>query len=160
MLTEHNFVEKPSEEFFCPVTLDVLIEPFLTLCCGNHLSKEAANQLQREQKPCPLCKEQLQAVPDKFFSRKVKELKVRCPKNKAGCEWVGELGALDQHLSDDSLEGECQYIEIACPNLCGGRVQRRDLEGHRGNHCPKRQFTCTHCAHKATYQEIVGRPLA
>ena len=154
-LTEHNFVEKPSEEFFCPVTLDVLKEPFLTLCCGNHLSKEVANQLQREQKPCPLCKEQLQAVPDKFFRRKVKELKVRCPKNKAGCEWVGELGALDQHLGDDPLKGECQYIEIACPNSCGGRVLRRDLEGHKGNLCPKRRFTCTHCAHEATYQEIV-----
>ena len=68
--------------------------------------------------------------------------------------WVGELGSLDQHLGDDSLEGECQYTEIACPNLCGGRVQRRDLDGHNGSLCPKRQFTCTHCAYEATYQEI------
>ena len=83
-LTDYDFVEKPSDEFFCPVTLELLQEPFLTVCCGNHLSKEAANQLQREQKPCPLCKEQLQAVPDKFFRRKVKELKVRCPKKVGG----------------------------------------------------------------------------
>ena len=153
-LTDYDFIEKPSEEFFCPVTLEVLQEPFLTVCCGNHLSKEAASQLQRDQKPCPLCKEPLQAVPDKFFRRKVKELQVRCPKKGAGCGWVGELGNLDQHLGDDSLEGECQYIEIACPNLCGGRVQRRDLDGHNESLCPKRQFTCVHCAYEATYQEI------
>ena len=155
-LTDYDFVEKPSEEFFCPVTLEVLQEPFLTVCCGNHLSKEAASQLQWDQKPCPLCKEPLQVVPDKFFRRKVKELQVRCPKNNAGCDWVGELGSLDQHLGDDSLEGECQYIEIACPNLCGWRVQRRDLDGHNGSLCPKRQFKCTHCAYEATYQEITG----
>ena len=154
-LTDYDFIEKPSEDFFCPITLEVLQEPFLTVCCGNHLSKEAACQLKREQKPCPLCKEQLQTVPDKFFRRKVKELKVRCPKNNAGCDWVGELGSLDQHLGGDRLEGECQYIEIACPNLCGGWVQRHDLEGHKGNLCPKRRFVCTHCAYEATYQEIM-----
>ena len=67
---------------------------------------------------------------------------------------MGELGSLDQHLGDDSLEGECQYIELACPNLCGGRVQRRDLKGHKANDCPERQFVCTHCAYEASYQEI------
>ena len=66
---DYDFVEKPSEDFFCPVTLEVLRDPFLTVCCGNHLSQEAAYQLQQDQKPCPLCKQPLQAVPDKYFQR-------------------------------------------------------------------------------------------
>ena len=138
-LPDYDFIEKPPEDFFCPVTLEVLREPFLTVCCGNHLSEEAANQLQRDEKPCPLCKRPLQAVPDKYFKRKVGELNIRCPKKSAGCEWVGELGCLDQHL------GECQYVKVACPNLCDGRVLRRDLEEHKANSCPKRRFTCAHC---------------
>ena len=154
-LPDYHFVEKPSEDFLCPVTLEVLREPFLTVCCGNHLSQEAANQLQRNQKPCPLCKQPLQAVPDKFFERKVKELKVHCPKKGVGCGWVGELGRLDQHLNNGLVTGECRYIVVACPNLCGGRVQRHNFEWHKANDCPKRQFVCTHCAaYRATYQEI------
>ena len=153
-LYDYDFVEKLSEDFLCPVTLEVLREPFLTVCCGNHLSQEAADQLQGNQKPCPLCKQPLQAVPDKFFKRRVKELKVCCPKKGAGCGWVGELGSLDQHLNDGAVAGDCQYVEVACPNLCDGRVLRRDLVGHKENDCPKRQFACKHCAYEATYQEI------
>ena len=154
-LSDYDFVEKPSEDFFCPVTLEVLREPFLTVCCGNHLSQEAANRLQEDQKPCPLCKEPLQAVPDKYFKRRVGELKVRCSKTSAGCEWVGGLDGLDQHLSNGLVEGECQYVPVVCPDLCGGRVLRRDLEGHKATDCPKRRFACTHCGFEATYQEIV-----
>ena len=146
-LSDYDFVEKPSEDFFCPVTLEVLREPFLTVCCGNHLSQEAVNQLQRDS--CPLCNQpQLQVVFDKFFRRKVMELKVCCPQKGEGCEWVRELGHLDQHLK------ECQYAEVACPKLCGKRVLPRNLERHTANDCPKRRFTCTHCAYEANYQEI------
>ena len=34
------FVERPSEDFFCPVSLELLLEPQLTSCCGHHLSQE------------------------------------------------------------------------------------------------------------------------
>ena len=151
---DYDFVERLSEDFLCPVTLEVLREPYLTVCCGNHLSQEAADKLQGNQKPCPLCKQPLQAVPDKFFRRKVKELQVRCPKKGAGCGWVGQFGNLDQHLKNGDVTGDCQYVEVACPNLCDGRVLRRDLEGHKANDCPKRQFACEYCAYEATYQEI------
>ena len=83
------------------------------------------------------------------------EHKVHCRNNSTGCGWVGEVGCLDQHLSNGSVGGECQYIVVACPILCGECVQRRDLEGHKATDCPNRQFTCVHCAYEATYQEIV-----
>ena len=108
---EYDFVEKPSEEFFCPVTFDLLREPHQMLCCGNHLSQQAVTRLQGQ--PCPVCKEaNLNTVPDKFFKRKVDELKVRCPNKSLGCEWVGELGSLDRHLSQNSvrLRGTRQMI--------------------------------------------------
>ena len=42
---EYDFVEEPSQTFFCPVSLAVLLEPYQTQCCGNHLSEEAYQRL-------------------------------------------------------------------------------------------------------------------
>ena len=146
----YDFVERPSEDFFCPVTLCLLQEPHLTPCCGNHLSQEAVSRLQGQ--PCPVCKETNPiTMPDKFFQRKVNELKVRCPSKGLGCKWVGELGSLNRHLSQNSVEGECRFATVACPYSCGDGFQRCQLEGHRSNDCPNRPFTCRYCNHKATY---------
>ena len=55
---EYNFVEQPDQDCFCPVSLKLLTEPYLTSCCGHHISQQAANRLIRERKPCPMCKEE------------------------------------------------------------------------------------------------------
>ena len=150
---EYDFVEKPSEDFYCPVTFDLLQEPHQMLCCGNHLSPVAVARLQGQ--PCPVCKEaNLKTVPDKFFKRKVNELKVHCPNKSPGCEWVGELGNLDRHLSQNSVEGECQFVTVACPYSCGNSFQRCQLQGHKANDCPNRPCTCPFCGHEATYGTV------
>ena len=155
---EFDFVEEPSRDFFCPVTLDLLREPHQTLCCGNHISPEAVATLQKSEKPCPLCKEaDLKTLPDKFFKRKVNELKVHCPLKSAGCPWVGELVGRERHLSVDSAEGKCKFVEIACTYQCGKRLPRRDLPVHKARQCPKRPFKCQHCGHDATFVEIIAR---
>ena len=147
---DYDFVERPSEDFFCPVTLDLLQDPHLTPCCGNHLSQEAVTRLHGQ--PCPVCKEtNLTTMPDKFFKRKVNELKVYCPNKSLGCKWVEELGSLNRHLSQNSVEGECQFVTVACPYSCGDDLQRRQLKGHKVNDCPNRPFTCQYCDHEATY---------
>ena len=152
---EYDFVEKPSEDFYCPVTLDLLREPFLTACCGNHLSQDAVTRLQGQ--PCPVCKESsLSTVPDKYFKRKVNEFKVRCPNKSLGCEWVGELGSLDRHLSQNSVEGGCQFVTMACPHSCGNSFLRCRLQGHKANDCPNRPFACQYCDHKATYITVTN----
>ena len=150
---EYDFVEQPPEEFFCPVTFAVLLEPYLTQCCGNHLSQEAYQRLQGQ--PCPVCKEEnLTAMRDKFHKRRVLSLKVRCPHKAEGCEWEGELGSLEQHLNTNSSAGECGYVDVDCPYACGERVQRRSLEEHKSQRCPLRPFTCQYCNHKATHQKV------
>ena len=112
--SEYEFVEKPSEEYFCPVTFELLIDPVQTnFCCGNHLSRAVAEQLQAEGKPCPLCeKTPLKTTDDRFFKRKVRQLKVRCHNKSAGCGWVGELGELESHLNLGSLEVQCDFVEV------------------------------------------------
>ena len=99
LLEEFNFIKRPSEDFFCPVTFELLLEPHLTACCGNHLSVRAVNRLKSEEKPCPICKEpDLATMFDKFHRRRVRAVQVHCPHTPSGCEWVGEVGELSQHI--------------------------------------------------------------
>ena len=153
---EYDFIEKPSEDYHCPVTLEILTEPHQTLCCGSHLSQEAADQLKRERAPCPMCKDpNLNTVPDKFFKRQFNQLKVWCSKKALGCNWVGELGDLEKHLHVDSVDGQCQYVAVACPLSCGDRIQRHLLAHHKSAGCPQRRWICKHCGHKATFKLVM-----
>ena len=151
---EYDFVEQPDQDCFCPVSLELLTEPYLTTCCGHHISKQAVDRLIRERKPCPMCKEgDFTAHVDKYFKRKtINTLKVRCPHKKSGCEWVGELGDLHNHSSSCSKRPwKCQYCGLKstfdvgtnehipncaqypqpCPNQCEiGTVPRCDAEKH------------------------------
>ena len=100
----------------CPVCLCVLKEPYLIDCCGNSFCKTCIEPIKSDNKPCPLCNVQFTAsMPDKRLQRTLNELQVYCCHKEAGCEWVGELGSLPQHLNlkhqdeGDRLSG-CQLV--------------------------------------------------
>ena len=169
---DFDFVERPSEDFFCPVSLELLIEPQLTSCCGHHLSLEAATRLQREGKPCPMCNgEEWSGMLDKYHRRKVHEVRVRCWHKENGCEWVGEVNELKRH-TDSCVKRpwECQYCALKCtygegegnhwptctkfpepcPNSCEvGSVERCNMEQHRSVcslepvACEMKEFGCS-----------------
>ena len=147
------FVERPSQDFFCPVSLELLLEPQLTSCCGHHLSLEAATKLQREGKACPMCNgEQWSAVLDKYHRRRVHEVRVRCWHMDNRCAWVGEVNDLKRHADAcEKRPWECQYCALKCtygdgeekhwpaclkfpepcPNRCEvGSVERCNMEQH------------------------------
>ena len=151
---EYEFVEEPSRDFFCPVTFELLIDPVQTnFCCGNAV----AEQLQAEGKPCPICKKSpLKTTDDRFFKRKVMELKVYCKNKSAGCEWQWELGELDSHLNLGSLKGQCDFAEVECPLKCGQILQRRNVDEHKYNDCAKRPFSCKYCNFELTYKNVVN----
>ena len=89
----------PSEDFICPVTYGLLLQPHLTKCCGNHLSREAAARIQGEGGACPLCNEpHLNTMLDKRFRRQVNKLRVFCHHKDRGCGWQGGLSDLECHL--------------------------------------------------------------
>ena len=169
---DYDFVEQPSQDFFCPVTLELLLEPQLTSCCGHHLSLEASSRLQREGKACPLCNETgWSTMLDKFHRRKVHELRVRCPHRGSGCDWVGEVNSVERHAGCCPKRAwECQYCGLKCtygegegehwptcskfpepcPNGCEvGSVERCNVEQHRTVCslepvcCEMREFGCS-----------------
>ena len=140
---EFDFVEPPSEDFFCPVTFEFLLNPHQTRCCGHNLSVKAVNRLVRDGKPCPMCNEpKLDTIPDKFFKRKTSAVLIRCPHKATGCEWVGEVGVSKQHIEacpkrawkcqhcdfestfevGIQHEDECTKYPVPCPNKCEVRL--------------------------------------
>ena len=160
---EFDYVEQPSEDFFCPVTFELLLNPHQTTCCGNHLSEKAVGRLQRDGKPCPMCKKpKLVTIPDKFFKRKVNAVHIRCPHKASGCEWVGEVGGEKQHINTcPKRPWRCQYCDftsvfdvsiqhvqlctkypVPCSNKCGlGTVPCCDVDKHRAE-CPLEPVPC------------------
>ena len=96
---DYLFVEQPSDDFFCPVTLGLLLQPHLTSCCGNHISQEAASTIPRERGTCPLCNTHpWKTMLNKHFQRQVKLLRVFCRHDGRGCGWQGELAEFDSHV--------------------------------------------------------------
>lgn len=77
---------------------------------------------------CPLCRNSFRSLVDKQALRQVQDLRVRCSKKSEGCNWEGEMRALEMH------EGECKWIEVVCPYGCGGRFSRNHAQEH---YCPK-----------------------
>ena len=96
---EYDLVEQLSEDFFCPVTKGLLLQPHLTACCGQHLSDEAAVRIQGGGGACPMClTPNLHTTLNKHFLRQVCQLRVFCRHKERGCGWEGELSALEHHV--------------------------------------------------------------
>ena len=99
-------------------------------------------------------------------NRDIQSLKVKCTNHTDGCQWVGELRHVDEHLKT------CDYVNLRCPNRCGrGIVKigsivvpmlnvrgtqlfRKDLQKHLNHECPRRQYSCPHCQETGEYKDI------
>ena len=105
---------------------------------------------QTRNKPCPLCAVQFTTcIPDKRLQRTLNDFQVYCSHKGDGCEWVGSLGNLTQHLNakplseDERLSG-CQLTSIECKH-CFDHVQRQDIVKHEAMICPQRPHSCEYC---------------
>ena len=155
-----QFLEAPGDDFKCPICLEILQEPHLTTCCGNHhLCKVCMDKVKEANGRCPLCKEKpFNGFIDKRFERQLHELKVYCIYRPKGCEWVGNLGKLDQHLSIGRRSGECQFVVVECPISveCKEHFLRKNLPNHVDHLCKYRIVECIYCGFASTYQKVTN----
>ena len=84
--------------------------------------------------------------------RDIKALKVKCDNLDNGCQWVGELRSLEEHVLN------CVYTLLPCTNECTKQkeivtVYRKDLNNHLANECPRRQYRCPKCKLVGEYKE-------
>ena len=143
-----KFVSEPSNDQLCPICVEPLIQPFLT-DCGHYLCYTCRGRLLASGKDeCPVCREPNGAKDarlNKHLQRQVNSLKVRCQHHEVGCQWVGELMYLKEHL--DPLFRRCGFILLVCPLGCGERVRSSAMEEHIRSYCSKRPYVCEHCGY-------------
>ncbi len=136
----------------CPICLKTLLpEPYLASCCGHHFCDKCVKLLHNKQ--CPLCKSRYipdSRVIDKGQQRAINSLRVYCPNKDKSCEWVGEFGILENHLST------CSHIYVICSFNCGSScIFRKDVTIHESEKCPLRPSTCKHCnMFSGTYDQV------
>ena len=150
-----EFIDPVSDDFICKVCNCVAREPNLTSCCGQHYCQSCIVKIIEDGKPCPNpeCGEAtFNTFLDKNYHRKILSLRVHCTVKDRGCQWIGKVEQLDTHMDVNS--GDCQYVDIECPEKCGQQVQKHQLATHIVNECLKRDFTCMYCGFKATYEVV------
>ena len=146
---DYEFVSNPPDELNCSICLSVLRDPNLTSCCGNHFCQSCISRIKNKRNPCPLCQEQdFTVMLDKFFVRRVNELKIKCPNSSHGCEWVGELGSIGKHL-----DVSCGFVEVTCDYCQSEDILRQNLADHK-KVCPSRPYSCEYCGHRDKWEVI------
>ena len=139
---DYEFVTPPDKSLECPVCLLTLRDPHMISCCGNEFCQRCIERVQRDGKPCPLCNEpNFTTFLNKKLVREVNALVVRCPQKEQGCEWEGELGQLQNHLNLGAGVSPCKgcgFVMVECTYQCGANFQRRLLQDHEMEICPKR----------------------
>ena len=136
-----DFVQPPPKHLECSVCLLVLKDPHVSSCCGNHFCQPCIQRVQNDEKPCPLCNDpNFNIMLHKGVKREVNMLAVRCPKRYLGCQWEGELGLLEEHITAGPRSGAsgCGYVEVECVYRCGGCFQRCLVREHEEEFCPNR----------------------
>ena len=143
-----HLVSKTEIDWLCPICTEPLTEPFHTKC-GHLLCRNCHDRLISMNKTeCPTCRKPdalHYARLNKFLQRKVNSLKVRCLKYNEGCQWMGELGELSNHV---------KKCGILCPKGCCKYILRSEMKEHMKYHCHKRPTTCEFCGYHNTYDIV------
>ena len=148
-----EFLGTVSEDFVCKHCKHVAREPHITTCCSETFCQQCITSIIEDKKPCQSCKTAgFFTTLNIKYQRRILALEVCCTVKDRGCEWSGKLEGLEAHLDEDT--GDCEYVDVKCPNRCDQVVEKRNLPSHLTDSCLKREFACQHCNFKATYEVV------
>ena len=151
-----EFIDDVPEHLICGLCKHAANGPSITTCCGELFCQACIASALEEKQPCPSCKKPtFSTFFNLKFEKSIKNLRVHCMMKDRGCHWTGQLEQLDAHLEVET--GDCEYVDIECPEKCGQQVQKRQLAAHIANECPERDFVCQYCGFKATYAIISNK---
>ena len=90
---------------------------------------------------CSCClKEKEQSLPNANVRNTILSLKCACPLSKRGCEWLGRLEIVENHLTT------CGHVYESCQLLCGVVTTRDEMGRHVREECSQREEACLHCS--------------
>ena len=149
-----EFRDAVNEHFYCSKCSLVARKIVLTSCCGEGYCSACIADVLQQGKPCQACGEHIfTTIKPMKYRREMESLLVYCSMKGRGCGWSGTLGELDMHLDPD--QDNCQYVDTKCPLNCQQTIPKNRVEQHVAEECARRDFTCQHCAFKASYEEVM-----
>ena len=148
-----EFLDNPHEYLFCQLCKRVSRGATFITCCGENFCKGCITPVREAKQPCPICKaEEFSLNPNAKFDRQILNLRACCALKDRGCEWIGTVQDLDSHLSVEI--GDCQFVDVTCPNKCGQPIPRCEVPNHLQNECPKREFFCQYCNFSGSHEVV------
>ena len=165
---EVRFVEDIDTGYKCTQCKKVMHEPYIT-ACRHYFCRDCIEGMKNKGRSCPKCDFKdfaKNAKLDHNLQDKINALTVRCPMGrkqstecfikplKHECPWIGMLEDVQSHLSSSTVEGDCKYVKLDCPQGCGMRIPRQELKKHELE-CCKRPYCCEYCNYEASFEEIL-----
>ena len=155
---DYNFVDTPHNRYICNICHLTSRDPYLSECCGHLFCKSCLDNVKKAaaiSNACPVCRdEEFKTFRNKAIDREIREFQVYCTNKEKGCEWLGELNGINNHLENDA---GCQFEELKCSIECGKMVERRYLTSHAKTECPRRKVNCQYCHDTGEHQFIEGQ---
>lgn len=148
---EESFIDaSAANEYQCPICL-LPCNKAVQTSCGHRFCEKCIKKVMTEgRSQCPIDNLELgptDIYPDGQARKQIQLLLVHCRSYIGhGCEWVGHLSLLKEHLT------ECRFTSIPCPEKCGSFLIRGDLEQHRARQCERRVVACPHCDLKVVWR--------
>ena len=106
----YQFVEEPLDLLICKICQLASRNPYETTCCHNTFCKVCIDLANNQGlTSCPLCRHQpIQINECVQLRRQIMSLHVFCDNKELGCEWVGEVEAIERHKE------QCPYYMVNC----------------------------------------------
>ena len=103
----------------------------------DHLSpgNEMENGCLYEKTKCLYCEEL-------FLRKEIKEHEQKCPSKEIPCSYCKVFKDTVSRLESDHYD-TCPMYPVLCPNDCGAKTFRKNLEEHIAESCPKSVIQCT-----------------
>ena len=131
-----RLVERPREEFVCPVCFGVVRLPRECQTCGVLICSKCEQGCRRavfafdmglnipQELSCPICRSGSPfRTPSKVLVDVILKLKIKCTNHQSGCSFTSAIKDIKEH------EGVCQFKTIKCGNsiLCQRRGAPADF---------------------------------
>ena len=143
-----EFVADWPEHLICLICQDPCINAKAIKPCGHTyckhcITKEISESLKTypsKNPTCPKCRDEiLETYSNTRKDNEVKKLLIYCPNKSKGCQWMGEVASLDEHL-DEGCRLRCEkcfqlydpvtnkHLKINCPCYCSNHDIRVEKE--------------------------------
>ena len=101
----------------------------------DHLSPGKQNRCLYEKTKCLYCEEL-------FLRNEIKEHEQKCPSKQIPCSYCKVFKDTASRLESVHYD-TCPMYPVLCPNDCGAKIFRKNLEKHVNVTCPKTVMQCT-----------------